>query len=218
LRLIIGDFLKKSKRLLEHINAFKVIKPIESTLDTGAGVSFNFVDDDVVATAVMQMKGEEFSIAASGDPEMLGLLDAIANLYKLNTKVSGYRLNLRELDRYLSDHNTESFFNELDLLPEKLLESFQVAWDTLQKQLQVEFENLNTTEKIETIEKMIDNFYNVEFSTQGKTAHLVEIDGFEVVVSIEGSGSCDTGKSLEFLQNMLQDKLKCFDINVIEEF
>lgn len=212
--------MNQTKKLLEHIASPKIVKPIsdrpENVVDNQQELTL--VVDDFTLTSTMSLNDLKIQAYASGDQEYIGILDACLYIYQLNLSNKEYRLSKRELFSYLSDNPASSVLDEKEQLFDLFFSKLNICIDAAYSNLMPPFDSLTASEKISNIEAIIDEFFNVKFHQEGKSVHLLEVDGLDVVIRINGSQGCSVGKELEFLQNLLQDKLKCYDINVIPEF
>lgn len=212
--------MNQTKKLLEHLTNPKIVKTFSEKPENEIEnlQELVLVVDDFSFTSIFFLKDKTIHAYATGERDYIGVLDACLYIYQLNFSNKEFRLSKRELASYLSDGPQTSVFDEgeylFDLFFSKLSDCIEALYNTSI----APYDSLSTSEKITNIETVIDEFFNVKFHQEGKSAHLLEVDGVDVVVKISGSQGCSVGKDLEFLQNLLQDKLKCYDINVIPEY
>lgn len=212
--------MNQTKKLLEHINKPKIVKPFSEKPENKIEKlqELVLVVDDFSFTSVLFLKDKALHVYATGEGDYVGVLDACLYIYQLNFSNKEFRLSKRELASYLSDGPQASVFDEGDYLFDLFFSKLNDCIEALYNSTIAPYDSLSASEKIKNIETVIDEFFNVKFHQEGKSAHLLEVDGVDVVVKISGSQGCSIGKDLEFLQNLLQDKLKCYDINVIPEY
>lgn len=212
--------MKKTNRLIEHINSPHFIHQFESGLSNSlilGEISIN-VDDLNFLAKIYQDKAGNFMAMVFGDNLSAALLDACLFLININLNQDLYRLSLRELNSYLTDNQGVEVIEDSDFTAYELFNQLDKIIEATKLNSKVYFDKLSALEKINVVEGLIDQYFNAPHSNEGKIADLIEVDGLEIVVNIKGSSSCSVTKDLEFIQNLLQDKLNCYDINVIPEY
>jgi Fe-S cluster biogenesis protein NfuA len=209
--------MKTQKRFNEHLISPKYVSFDETVNFKSESLGeFKFEYTDQKVSAHFFKEAGDFKVLVSGAASFFSaLIDSF--IFLLNNDDQLKYINLREFGFYIKDDPKDELDLTKDILLVELIEAFNKFIESDLRVKKINFTASTLVEKIQMVQRTFDKHYTPHILKQNKSIEVVDIDENLIIIKLHGASNCELEKELEYMQNLLQDKLQCHDINVIPD-